>query len=151
MEMEYADGNHRGRSVMACLCSADSGWRVRRRACPTEKRNGKRFVEYLEIKRRNKGGAVADCDAPFGAGRLQILNIVANSDESEKAMCSWSSTGRPQSNWRRTNRADVCGGGDFAGESGSELKEEQDLTMWMKAKFDTEKAKLDAASRKFFR
>jgi len=33
----------------------------------------------------------------------------------------------------------------------AKLKEEQDLTDVMKAKFDTEKAKLDASKQEFFR
>jgi len=106
-------------------------------------------VEYLEIKGEIKAERSLIVTAPFGAGDLQILNIVANSTKVKKGdvLVEFDGTTVKSKLAQDQIRADVCGGGDFTGEGGAKLKEEQDLTDVMKAKFDTEKAKLDASKQ----
>jgi len=71
---------------------------------PTGEAKRKEFVEYLEIKGEIKAERSLIVTAPFGAGDLQILNIVANSTKVKKGDVLVELTRRPSSrNWRRTN------------------------------------------------
>jgi len=117
-------------SVIGVLVFAGFRLASSKASMPTGEAKRKEFVEYLEIKGEIKAERSLIVTAPFGAGDLQILNIVANSTKVKKAMCSWSSTGRPSSRIGAGQiGADLGGGGDSQARAAAKLKEEQDLTM----------------------
>jgi len=149
MEMEYADGNHRGRV---------GDWRACVRRIPAGEFEGEHANRRSETervcgisgdKRRNKGGAVADCDGAVGAGDLQILNIVANSTKVKKGDVLVEFDGTTvKSKLAQDKSALTSAEAEISqARAAAKLKEEQDLTDVMKAKFDTEKAKLDASKQ----
>src|SRR5437762_12775669 len=81
MEMEYADGNHRGRV---------GNWRACVRRIPAgefegERTNGRGETERVcgisGNKRGNKGGAVADCYGAVRRGRLADTEHCCKFDE----------------------------------------------------------------------
>jgi RND family efflux transporter MFP subunit len=82
----------------------------------------KEFVDYLEIKGEVKAIRSAVIAAPYGAGDMQILRLVDNAAKVKK--------------------------GDFLVEfDATAVKEEQDVTDVMTAKYDAEKARMDAGKQ----
>jgi len=116
---------------------------------PTGEAKRKEFVEYLEIKGEIKAERSVIVTAPFGAGDLQILNIVANSTKVKKGDVLVEFDGTTvKSKLAQDKSALTSAEAEIhQARATAKLKEEQDLTDVMKAKFDTEKAKLDASKQ----
>src|SRR5205814_8046074 len=116
---------------------------------PTGEAKRKEFVEYLEIKGEIKAERSLIVTAPFGAGDLQILNIVANSTKVKKGdvLVEFDAT-TVKSKLAQDKSALTSAEAEISqARAAAKLKEEQDLTDVMKAKFDAEKAKLDASKQ----
>lgn len=116
---------------------------------PTGEVKRKEFVDYLEIKGEIKAERSVIVTAPFGAGDLQILNIVANSAKVKKGdvLVEFDAT-TVKSKLAQDKSALTSAEAEIhQARAAAKLKEEQDLTDVMKAKFDTEKARMDASKQ----
>jgi HlyD family secretion protein len=109
----------------------------------------KEFVDYLEIKGELKAERSVIITAPFGAGDLQILSIVANSTKVKKGdvLVEFDAT-TVKSKLAQDKSALTSAEAEIQqARAAAKLKEEQDLTDVMKAKFETQKARMDASKQ----
>ncbi|HLZ52469.1 MAG TPA: efflux RND transporter periplasmic adaptor subunit [Candidatus Acidoferrum sp.] len=116
---------------------------------PTGEAKKKEFVDYLEIKGEVKAERSVIITAPYSAGDLQILTIVANSAKVKKGdtLVEFDAT-TVKSKLAQDKSALTSADAEIQqARAAAKLKEEQDLTDVMKAKFDTEKAKMDASKQ----
>src|SRR5579872_3551503 len=116
---------------------------------PTADVERKEFVDYLEIKGELKAIRSVVIAAPYSAGDLQILRIVANSTKVKKGdfLVEFDATTVKQK-LAEDQSAVVSANAEIQqSRAASRLKEEQDVTDVMSAKFATEKARLDAGKQ----
>jgi HlyD family secretion protein len=109
----------------------------------------KEFVDYLEIKGEVKAIRSAVIAAPYGAGDLQILRLVDNATKVKKGdfLVEFDATTVKQKLAEDQSAVKSAEAEIQQSRAASRLKEEQDVTDEMTAKYDTEKARMDASKR----
>jgi HlyD family secretion protein len=118
-------------------------------AFPTAQVQRKEFVDYVEIKGDVKAKRSVIIAAPFNAGDLQILNLVANSAKVKKGdvLIEFDATTVKQKLAQDQSAEKSAEAEVQQSRAAAKLKEEQDLTDVMTAKFDVEKARMDASKQ----
>lgn len=113
---------------------------------PTAEVKRKEFVDTLEIKGEVKALRSVVIAAPYSAGDLQIVNLVANSAKVKKGdiLVAFDATTMKQKLAQDQSSAKSAEAEIEQGKAAAKLKEEQNLTDVMKAKFEAEKARIDA-------
>jgi len=116
---------------------------------PTTEVKRKEFVDYVEIKGEVKAIRSAVIAAPYGAGDLQILRLVANATKVKKGdfLVEFDATTVKQKLAEDKSAVTSAEAEIQQSRAASRLKEEQDLTDVMTAKYDTEKARMDASKQ----
>jgi HlyD family secretion protein len=116
---------------------------------PTAEVKRKEFVDYLEVKGEVKAQRSAIIAAPYSAGDLQIMKLSANGAKVKKGdvLVEFDNTTVKQKLAQDQSTLKSAEAEIQQSRAAARLKEEQDLTDVMKAKFDTEKARLDASKQ----
>lgn len=116
---------------------------------PTAEVKRKEFVETLEIKGEVKALRSVVIAAPYSAGDLQIVNLVANSAKVKKGdvIVEFDATTMKQKLAQDQSGAKSAEAEINQSKAAAKLKEEQDVTDVMKAKFDAEKARIDSTKQ----
>jgi RND family efflux transporter MFP subunit len=116
---------------------------------PTADVKRKEFVDYLQIKGEVKAIRSAVITAPYGAGDLQILKLVDNATKVKKGdfLVEFDATTIKQKLAQDQSAVKSAEAEIQQAHAAARLKEEQDLTDAMKAKYDTEKARMDASKQ----
>jgi len=116
---------------------------------PTADAERKEFVDYLEIKGELKAIRSVVIAAPYSAGDLQILRIVANSTKVKKGdfLVEFDATTVKQKLAEDQSAVKSAEAEIQQSRAASRLKEEQDVTDVMSAKYATEKARMDASKQ----
>ncbi|MGB2591926.1 MAG: efflux RND transporter periplasmic adaptor subunit [Candidatus Acidiferrum sp.] len=116
---------------------------------PTADVKRKEFVDYLQIKGEVKAIRSAVIAAPFAAGDLQILRLVANATKVKKGdfLVEFDATTVKEKLAEDRSAVTSAEAEIQQSRAAARLKEEQDLTDVMTAKFDTEKARMDASKQ----
>jgi RND family efflux transporter MFP subunit len=116
---------------------------------PTAEVKRKDFVDTLEIKGEVKALRSVIIAAPYAAGELQIVNLVANSAKVKKGdmVVEFDATTVKQKLAQDQSGVKSAEAEIQQSRAAARLKEEQDLTDVMTAKFDAEKARMDASKQ----
>ncbi|HYL83037.1 MAG TPA: efflux RND transporter periplasmic adaptor subunit [Candidatus Angelobacter sp.] len=116
---------------------------------PTADVKRKDFVDTLEIKGEIKALRSVVIIAPYGAGDLQIVNLVANSAKVKKGdlIVEFDPTTLKQKLAQDQSSVKSAEAEIQQSRAAARLKEEQDLTDVMNAKFEAEKARIDATKQ----
>src|SRR5437762_9335512 len=109
----------------------------------------KEFVDYLEVKGEVKALHSAIITAPYGAGDLQIVKLATNGAKVKKGdvLVEFDNTTMKQ---RLAQDQSTLKSGEAEiqqSRAAARLKEEQDLTDVMNAKFAAQKSRLDASKQ----
>jgi HlyD family secretion protein len=117
---------------------------------PTTEVKRKEFVDYLEIKGEIKAIRSAVIAAPYSAGDLQILKLVANATKVKKGdvLVEFDATTVRQKLAEDQSAVKSAEAEIQQSRAGARLKEEQDLTDVMTAKTAPRKREWMQASRK---
>jgi HlyD family secretion protein len=109
----------------------------------------KEFVEYLEVKGEVKALRSVIIAAPYGAGDLQIMNLAANGAKVKKGdvLVEFDNTTVKQKLAQDQSALKSSEAEIQQSRAAARLKEEQDLTDVMAAKFAAQKASLDASKQ----
>ena len=109
----------------------------------------KEFVDYLEVKGEVKALHSAIIAAPYGAGDLQIMNLATNGTKVKKGdvLVEFDNTTVKQKLAQDQSALRSAEAEIHQSRASARLKEEQDLTDVMTAKFGAEKARLDASKQ----
>ena len=109
----------------------------------------KEFIDYLQVKGEVKALRSVIIAAPYGAGDLQILTLTANGAKVKKGdvLVEFDNTTVKQKLAQDQSAFKSAEAEIQQSRAAARLKEEQDLTDVMKAKFDTAKARLDASKQ----
>lgn len=118
-------------------------------ALPTAEVQRKDFLDTLEIKGEVKALRSKIIAGPYGAGDLQIVNLVANAAKVKKGdlLVQFDATTMEQKLAQDQSSVKSAQAEIDQSQAAARLKEEQDVTDVMKAKFDTEKARMDASKQ----
>ncbi len=116
---------------------------------PTAEVKRKDFVDTLEIKGEVKALRSVVIAAPYAAGELQIVNLVANAAKVKKGdlLVEFDATTVKQKLAQDRSSVKSAEAEIQQSKAAARLKEEQDLTDLMTAKFNAEKARLDAGKQ----
>lgn len=116
---------------------------------PTAEAQRKEFVDTLEIKGEIKALRSAIIAAPYSAGELQIVNIVANSAKVKKGdlIVEFDATTVKQKLAQDQSAVKSAEAEINQARAAARLKEEQDVTDVMNARFEAEKARIDATKQ----
>lgn len=116
---------------------------------PTTDVQRKEFVDYLQIKGEIKAVRSVVIAAPYAAGALQILRIVPNATKVKKGdfLVEFDATTVKEKLAEDKSAVKSAEAEIQQSRAASRLKEEQDLTDVMTAKYDTEKARMDASKQ----
>ena len=116
---------------------------------PTAEVKRKDFIDTLEIKGEVKALRSVIMAAPYSAGDLQIVNIVANSAKVKKGdlIVEFDATTVKQKLAQDQSSVKSAEAEIQQSRAASRLKEEQDLTDVMNAKFEAEKARIDSTKQ----
>jgi HlyD family secretion protein len=116
---------------------------------PTADVQRKEFVDHLELKGEVKAIRSAVIAAPYGAGNLQILKLVANATKVKKGdvLVEFDATTVKEKLAEDKSAIKSAEAEIEQSRAAARLKEEQDLTDVMTAKFDAEKARMDASKQ----
>src|SRR5215470_13538350 len=100
----------------------------------------KEFVDYLEIRGEVKALRSKTVVAPFGAGDLQIVQLVGNGTKVKKGdlLVKFDDTSTKQKLATDQSALKSADAAIQQSKAAARLKEEQDLTDVMKAKYDVE-------------
>ena len=109
----------------------------------------KDFVDTLEIKGEIKALRSKIIAGPYGAGDLQIVNLVANSAKVKKGdlLVEFDATTIKQKLAQDQSSVKSAEAEINQSQAAARLKEEQDVTDAMNAKYDAEKARMDASKQ----
>lgn len=109
----------------------------------------KEFVDYLEVKGEVKALRSVIIAAPYGAGDLQIMNLAANAAKVKKGdvLVEFDNTTVKQKLAQDQSALKSAEAEINQSRAAARLKEEQDLTDVMAAKFAAQKARLDATKQ----
>src|SRR5215467_12138078 len=118
-------------------------------ALPTAEVKRKEFVDTLEIKGEVKALRSKIIAAPYSAGDLQIVNLVANAAKVKKGdmLVEFDATTMKQKLAQDQSSVKSAEAEIQQSRAAARLKEEQDLTDAMTAKFNAEKARMDASKQ----
>jgi RND family efflux transporter MFP subunit len=118
-------------------------------AIPTAEVQRKDFVDTLEIKGEIKALRSKIIVAPYSSGDLQIVNLVANSAKVKKGdvLVQFDATTMQQKLAQDKSTVKSAEAEINQSQAAARLKEEQDLTDVMNAKFEAEKARMDASKQ----
>jgi len=118
-------------------------------AIPTAEVQRKDFVDTLEIKGEIKALRSKIIVAPYSSGDLQIVNLVANSAKVKKGdvLVQFDATTMQQKLAQDKSAVKSAEAEINQSQAAARLKEEQDLTAVMNAKYDAEKARMDASKQ----
>ena len=118
-------------------------------AIPTTEVKRKDFVDTLQIKGEIKALQSKIIAGPYGAGDLQIVNLVANSAKVKKGdvLVEFDATTMKQKLAQDQSSVKSAEAEIHQSQAAARLKEEQDLTDVMNAKFEAEKARMDASKQ----
>lgn len=107
------------------------------------------FVDYVQIRGQVSARKSVTIAAPYGAGDLQIIQLARNGAQVKKGdlLVQFDPTTKAQSlaqdqSGLKSAEADIT-----QSEAQAHLKEEQDLTDALKARYDVQSAKLDASKQ----
>src|SRR5215475_3196593 len=116
---------------------------------PTAEVKRKEFVDTLEIKGEIKALRSKIIAAPYSAGDLQIVNLVANAAKVKKGdmLVEFDATTMKQKLAQDQSSVKSADAEIQQSRAAARLKEEQDLTDVMTAKFNAEKARMDATKQ----
>ena len=116
-------------------------------AIPTAAVARKDFLDTLEIKGEVKALRSKIIAAPYGAGDLQIVSLVANSAKVKQGdlLVQFDATTMKQKLAQDQSAVKSAQAEINQSQAAARLKEEQDVTDVMNAKYDAEKARLDAS------
>ncbi len=116
---------------------------------PTAEVKRKEFVDTLEIKGEVKALRSVVIAAPYSAGDLQIVNLVANSAKVKKGdvIVEFDATTMKQKLAQDQSSEKSAEAEINQSKAAAKLKEEQDVTDVMTAKFAAEKARIDATKQ----
>src|SRR6266481_2926080 len=109
----------------------------------------KEFVDYLEVKGEVKALRSVIIAAPYGAGDLQIMNLATNGAKVKKGdvLVAFDNTTVKQKLAQDQSALKSAEAEIQQSRAAARLKEEQDLTDVMAAKFAAQKARLDASKQ----
>ena len=109
----------------------------------------KEFVDYVELRGEVKALHFVTITAPSGAGDLQILKIVPNGSKVKKGdvLVEFDATAAQQKYAQDLSSLKSAGAEIKQSTAAARLKQEQDVTDVMKARFDAESAKMDASKQ----
>lgn len=118
-------------------------------AVPTAEVKRKDFVDTLEIKGEIKALRSKIIAAPYSAGDLQIVSLVANATKVKKGdvLVEFDATTMKQKLAQDQSSVKSAEAEIEQSRAAARLKEEQDVTDVMTAKFDAEKARMDASKQ----
>ena len=118
-------------------------------AIPTAEVLRKEFVDTLQIKGEVKALRAKIIDAPYSAGDLQIVSLVANAAKVKKGdlLVQFDATTMKQKLAQDQVSVKSAQAEIQQSQAAARLKEEQDVTDVMNAKFDAEKARMDASKQ----
>src|SRR5438270_10443792 len=118
-------------------------------AIPTAEVQRKDFVDTLEIKGEIKALRSKIITGPYNAGDLQIVSLVANSAKVKKSdvLVQFDATSMRQKLAQDKSTVKSAEAEIQQSQAAARLKEEQDVTDVMNAKFDAEKARMDASKQ----
>ncbi|HKW64145.1 MAG TPA: efflux RND transporter periplasmic adaptor subunit [Candidatus Acidoferrum sp.] len=118
-------------------------------AIPTAEVQRKDFLDTLEIKGEIKALRSMVLMAPYSAGDLQIVSVVDNSAKVKKGdlLVQFDTTSIQQKLAQDKSAVKSAEAEIDQSQAGARLKEEQDLTDVMNAKYDAEKARMDASKQ----
>jgi HlyD family secretion protein len=107
------------------------------------------FVDYLQLRGDIQARKSASINAPYEAGDLEILKITPNGTSVKKGdvVVAFDTTGPKQTLAQDQNDLKSADAEIDQSRAKARLKEEQDLTDVMKARFDVQSAKLDASKQ----
>ncbi len=107
------------------------------------------FVDYLELRGEAKASKSVTITAPYEAGDLQILKITPTGTQVKKGdmVVEFDTTNPKQTLAQNQSELKSAEAQIEQSRAQSRLKEEQDLTDVMKARFDVQSAKLDASKQ----
>jgi len=107
------------------------------------------FVDYLQLRGEVKAAKSAGINAPYEAGDLQILKITPNGTAVKKGqvVVAFDTTSPKQTLAQDQTDLKSADAAIEQARAKARLKEQQDLTDVMKARFDVESAKLDASKQ----
>jgi HlyD family secretion protein len=116
---------------------------------PTAEVKRKDFVDTLEIKGEVKALRSVVIAAPYSAGDLQIVSIVANAAKIKKGdvLVEFDATTVKQKLAQDESSVKSAEAEIEQSRAAARLKEEQDVTDVMTAKYDAEKARMDASKQ----
>lgn len=105
------------------------------------------FVDYIELRGEIKAVTAVTITAPFEAGDLQILKLVPNGQQVKKGdvVVEFDTTTLKQTLAQDQSTMKSSDAEIQQSRAQARIKEEQDLTDVMKARYDVEAAKLDAS------
>src|SRR5207237_1014005 len=123
------------------VCSSDLRMANSAVAIPTAEVQRKDFVDTLEIKGEVKALHSKVIAAPYGAGDLQIVSLVANSAKVKKGdlLVQFDATTMKQKLAQDQSGVKSAEAEINQSQAAARLKEEQDVTDVMKAKYEAEK------------
>jgi HlyD family secretion protein len=107
------------------------------------------FVDYLQVRGEVKAVTSATIAAPFEAGDLKILKLAANGQQVKKGdvVVEFDTTTLKQTLAQDQSTSKSADAEIEQSRAQARMKEEQDLTDVMKARYDVESAKLDASKQ----
>jgi HlyD family secretion protein len=107
------------------------------------------FVDYLQLRGEAKARKSASIDAPYEAGDLEILKITPSGTAVKKGdpVVVFDTTGPKQTLAQDQTDLKSADAEIEQSRAKAQLKEQQDLTDVMKARFDVQSAKLDASKQ----
>jgi HlyD family secretion protein len=116
---------------------------------PTAEVERKDFIDTLEIKGEVKALRSRVIAAPYNAGDLQIVSLVANSTKVKKddLLVQFDATTMKQKLAQDQSSVKSAEAEINQSQAAARLKEEQDVTDVMNAKYDAEKARMDASKQ----
>jgi len=133
-----------GSVSLAAVRLADPALRI-----PTAEVKRREFLEYVQLRGELKALKSVTLSAPFNAGDLQIIEIVRNGAMVKKGdvVVQFDTTKIDQDLAQNRSAMKAAGAEIEQAHAQARLKEEQDLTDLMKARYDLEEAKLDASKQ----
>lgn len=107
------------------------------------------FVDYVQIRGQVSARKSVTIAAPYGAGDLQIIRLARNGAQVKKGevLVQFDPTTKAQSLAQDQSGLKSADADITQSEAQAHLKEEQDLTDVLKARYDVQSAKLDASKQ----
>src|SRR5437660_2869046 len=109
----------------------------------------KEFVDYLQIRGDVKATRSATIAAPMGAGELQIVKLVPNGTAVKKGdvVVEFDTTTLKQTIAQDQSALNAAEAEIRQARASAQIKEEQNLTTVMKARYDVDRARMDASKQ----